>query len=245
MAMARPSLGDPSGLEARLGYVFLDRSLLEAALTHPSALPTGAVRAGEQLEFIGDAVVNLVVADLMLRAFPQLDEGQLSKRRAMMVRTATLADKARRLGIGEALHLGRGEDRSGGRAKERILACAYEAIVGAVFRDAGFERTRTVIGRHFEDDINRGGLTGAPDWKTLLQERTQAQSRTVPEYRVADEVGPAHARRFTAEVWIGGEAIASGSGSSKREAEQAAARAALEALDGDATGGAETRRADP
>jgi ribonuclease-3 len=228
--MARKPPDDGSALEARLGYVFLDRRLLEAALTHPSALPVGAVRAGEQLEFLGDAVVNLVVADLLMRAFPRLDEGQLSKRRAMMVRTATLAAKARALGVGDALRLGRGEDRSGGRGKSSILACAYESIVGAVFRDAGFERTRAVIGRHFEEDVKRGGLTGAPDWKTLLQERVQARLRTVPEYRHAAEAGPAHARRFTAEVWVAGERIAEGAGTSKRVAEQDAARAALEIL---------------
>jgi ribonuclease-3 len=229
--MARPWLDDTAELEARLGYVFLDRRLLEAALTHPSALPVGAVRAGEQLEFLGDAVVNLVVADLLLRAFPQLDEGQLSKRRAMMVRTPTLAAKARALGLGEALRLGRGEDRSGGRHKPSILACVYESIVGAMFRDAGFERTRAVIGRHFEDEVNRGGITGSPDWKTLLQERVQAALRTVPEYRVAGEAGPAHARIFTAEVWVGGARVATGAGSSKRYAEQEAARLALETMD--------------
>lgn len=229
--MAQASLDDVAALEARLGYVFLDRRLVESALTHPSALPVGAVRAGEQLEFLGDAVVNLVVADLLMRAFPHLDEGQLSKRRAMMVRTPTLAAKARALGIGDALRLGRGEDRSGGRLKPSILACSYESIVGAMFRDAGFERTRAVIGRHFEEDVTRGGMTGAPDWKTLLQERVQARWRTVPEYHVAGEAGPAHARVFTAAVWVAGERLADGSGSSKRIAEQDAARNALAALD--------------
>jgi len=230
--MARARSDETAALETRLGYVFLDRRLLEAALTHPSALSLGAVRSGEQLEFLGDAVVNLVVADLLLRAFPHLDEGELSKRRAMMVRTPTLAAKARVMGLGDALRLGRGEDRSGGRQKPSILACGYESIVGAMFRDAGFERTRAVIGRHFEDDVNRGGMTGAPDWKTMLQEHTQARLRSVPEYRVAAEAGPAHARVFTAEVWVAGERIAEGAGSSKRQAEQAAAQAAMDVLGG-------------
>lgn len=225
--MVWPPADAVQALEERLGYVFLDRGLLDAALTHPSALPVGALRAGEQLEFLGDAVLDLVVADLLLRHFPDLDEGELSKRRATLVRTVTLAGKARGLGLDEALRLGRGEDRSGGRDKESILADVYEAVLGAVFRDGGFARVRTVISRHFADDIARGGTAGAPDWKTILQERTQAARRIVPEYRVSGESGPAHARRFTVEVWIEDACIAVGYGSSKRTAEQDAARAAL------------------
>lgn len=225
--MRRP-LGDAiPALEERIGHSFLDRRLLDAALTHPSALPTGAQRAGEQLEFLGDAVLDLVIADLLLLHFPDLDEGELSKRRATLVRTATLAAKARVLGLDEALRLGRGEDRSGGREKASILAYVYEAVLGAVFRDGGFGRTRAVIQRHFADDIARGGTAGAPDWKTILQERTQAAHRTVPEYRVAEESGPAHARQFTVGVWVENVCLAVGHGPSKRVAEQDAARAAL------------------
>ena len=225
----RQPLGDEfQAIEARLGYSFLDRSLLDAALTHPSALPVGAMRAGEQLEFLGDAVLDLVIADLLLLHFPDLDEGELSKRRATLVRTVTLAEKARGLGLDEALRLGRGEDRSGGREKASILAYGYEAVLGAVFRDGGFGRTRAVITRHFAEDIARGGIAGAPDWKTILQERTQAARRIVPEYRVCEESGPAHARRFAVEVWVGDARLAVGYGPSKRTAEQDAARAALE-----------------
>lgn len=226
--MQWPPADEIQALEERLGYTFLDRSLLDAALTHPSALPSGAVRAAELLEFLGDAVLSLVVADLLLRHFPDLDEGELSKRRAMLVRTTTLASKARGLGLDIALRLGRGEDRSGGRAKASILAHVYEAVLGAVFRDGGFARARTMVTRHFADDIARGGTHGAPDWKTLLQERTQAVRRSVPEYRLADESGPAHAKRFTIEVWIDGACRAVGSGTSKRTAEQEAARLALD-----------------
>jgi len=221
---------DDIALEQRLGYTFLDRSLLDAALTHTSALAPGVVRAGEQLEFLGDAVLGVVIADLLLHAFPHLDEGELSKRRATLVRAPTLAAKARALGIGEALRLGRGEDRGGGRGKASILASTYEAVLGAIYRDGGFERARAVITRHFTEDLERGGVAGAPDWKTLLQERIQALHRTVPEYRLAAEEGPAHARQFTAEVWVGEQYLASGQGTSKREAEQQAARAALEAF---------------
>ncbi|MGD9763157.1 MAG: ribonuclease III [Candidatus Binatia bacterium] len=229
--MGSPPVEDPRALEERLGHIFADRALLERSLTHPSALPPGAVRAGEQLEFLGDAVLNLVVADLLLHHFPELAEGELSKRRATLVRTVTLATKARELGLDGALRLGRGEDRSGGRSKASILAHAYEAVLGAVFRDAGFAAAHRVVERHFADDIARGGVAGAPDWKTILQERTQAAGGTVPQYRVAEESGPAHARRFTVEVWIEGAHRATGHGSSKRSAEQEAARAALDALE--------------
>jgi len=235
--MTPPSSDERAGLEDRLGHRFHDVRLLEAALTHTSALVPGEVRAGEQLEWLGDAVLGLAVAELLLRAFPELDEGELSKRRATLVRAPTLAAKARGLGIGEALRLGRGEERGGGRDKPSILACTYEAVIGAIFRDAGFEHTKAVIGRHFAHELERGGVSGAPDWKTILQERTQAQSRTVPEYRMAAEAGPAHARQFTIEVLIEGTPVAVGTGSSKREAEQAAAREALAALAG---GGAES-----
>ncbi|MDX2169222.1 MAG: ribonuclease III [Deltaproteobacteria bacterium] len=230
--MPWPPADDVQALEERLGYTFLDRSLLDAALSHSSALPSGARRVAELLEFLGDAVLDLIVADLLLRHFPELDEGELSKRRAMLVRTATLATKARGLGLDRALRLGRGEDRSGGRAKASILAHVYEAVLGAVFRDGGFARVRAVITRHFAEDIARGGTAGAPDWKTLLQERTQASRRTVPEYRLAEESGPAHARRFTIEVWVDGACRAVGSGTSKRAAEQEAARVALEKIEG-------------
>ncbi|MGH7790453.1 MAG: ribonuclease III [Candidatus Binatia bacterium] len=222
---------DVDSLESRLGHSFLDPGLLDAALTHTSALSSGVVRASEQLEWLGDAVIGLAIAELLLRACPELDEGQLSKRRSMLVRAPTLAAKARALGLGPALRLGRGEDRGGGREKSSILACTYESVIGAVFRDAGFERAKAVVARHFADDLARGGLTGAPDWKTMLQEQTQAGSRTVPEYRLAAADGPAHARQFTVEVWVDNTCIAQGVGSSKRDAEQDAARQALEATD--------------
>jgi ribonuclease-3 len=228
--MSTPPADADIALEQRLGYTFLDRSLLDAALTHTSAQVAGAVRSGEQLEYLGDAVLGVVIADQLLEAFPALDEGELSKRRSMLVRAPTLAAKARALGIGQALRLGRGEERGGGREKASILASTYEAVLGAIYRDGGFERAKAVITRHFLEDLERGGVTGTPDWKTALQERIQARHRTVPEYRLAGEEGPAHARQFTAEVWVADQRLASGQGSSKREAEQQAARAALETL---------------
>lgn len=223
-------IDDDRELEERLGYTFLDRGLLDAALTHTSTLASGTVRAGEQLEFLGDAVLGVAIADLLLDAFPQLDEGELSKRRATLVRAPTLAAKARSLGLGAALRLSRGEERGGGRDKASILASTYEAVLGAIYRDGGFERAKAVITRHFAEDLERGGVAGAPDWKTMLQERIQAAHRTVPEYRLTAEEGPAHARVFTVAVSVEEQCLATGRGTSKREAEQQAARAALEAV---------------
>lgn len=219
---------DDLALERSLGYSFRDRSLLDGALTHTSALAEGSVRAGEQLEFLGDAVLGAAIADLLLGVFPGAHEGELSKRRAMLVRAATLAAKAQAFGVDAAMRLGRGEERAGGRGKVRLLACTYEAVLGAIYLDGGFERARAVIARHFAADLERGGVVGASDWKTMLQERVQAGRRLLPEYRVAAEEGPAHARRFTVEVWVNGEFLARGEGTSKRAAEQEAARAAME-----------------
>lgn len=221
------SASDSERLEERLGYEFSDRARLDVALTHASALPPGVVRTSEQLEFLGDAVLDLVIADLLLETLPQCNEGELSKLRAQLVRTSTLAAKARELGFGDAIRLGRGEDRSGGRSKASILAATYEAVVGAIYRDAGFHRTKAVVGRHFKREIDAIDSLADQDWKTLLQERTQAQYRTVPQYRLVAQQGPAHARQFTSEVWVGDDCFASGEGASKREAEQHAARAAL------------------
>jgi len=218
---------EPGHLEERIGYRFRDPALLDAALLHSSALPAGAVRGSEQLEFLGDAVLDLAIADLLLRALPDHDEGRLSKRRSALVRTATLADKARELGLGEAMVLGRGEERSGGRDKASILAAVYESVLGAIYRDGGFQRARAVVARHFRDQMSGAGELVLRDWKTVLQERTQARSRTLPEYRLVSCEGPAHARVFTTEVWVDGECVAQGTASSKREAEQRAARAAL------------------
>jgi ribonuclease III len=214
-------------LEQRLGYEFRAPGRLQAALTHGSALPAGVVRTGERLEFLGDAVIDLAIADLLLEAYPDWDEGRLSKFRASLVRQVTLAAKGRELGLGEALRLGKGEDRSGGRGKNSILASTYEAVIGAVFQDGGFERARMVIARHFAAELARGDSSGVRDWKTMLQEHTQEFMQAVPQYRIVDERGPAHSPWFTVEVQVGERCLGRGAGPSKREAEQEAAHAAL------------------
>ncbi len=218
-------------VETNVGYRFSEVSLLEAALTHSSAVPPGAVRAGEQLEFLGDAVLDLAIADLLLERFPRKNEGTLSKTRSRLVCTAFLAEKGRQLGLGEALALGRGEDRSGGRDKDSILAAAYEAVLGAIYRDAGFFRTRAIVRRHFKADLGASDVLETHDWKTRFQERTQKQWRELPEYRHVDEEGPPHARTFRVEVWVAGARFAAGEGGSKREAEQNAAESALAQAD--------------
>jgi ribonuclease-3 len=228
--VSEPALVDRRELEQRLGYRFRNPALLETALTHSSAMPSGPVRSGEQLEFLGDAVVDLAIAHLLLQEHPEADEGQLSKWRAMLVRTSTLAGKARELDLGDALLVGRGEERSGGRDKDSILAWAYESVLGAIYRDGGFARARAVVRRHFRRDLKQKLHTSLKDWKTSLQEETQARYRTVPEYRLTAESGPAHAREFTCEVWVEGSRVACGSGTCMREAEQRAAQAALEAF---------------
>ncbi len=222
---------DDSSLEERIGYSFSDPAILEAALSHASVLPRGVVRAGEQLEFLGDAVLDLAIADLLLNHFPAQPEGVLSKCRSRLVCTTALAGKSRELGIGEAIFLGRGEERSGGRGKDSILAAAYESVIGAIYRDAGFFRTRAIVRRHFRTEFASADILETRDWKTQLQELTQARLRVVPEYRVVGEEGPAHDRRFHCEVWVEGEQLATGTGASKREAEQDAASHALLARD--------------
>ena len=213
-------------VEECIGYRFRERSRLVDALAHSSSLPPGVVRVSEQLEFLGDAVLDLAIADLLFTHFPTEAEGVLSKSRSRLVCTTSLAAKARELGLGDALQLGRGEDRSGGRDKESILAAAYESVLGAIYRDGGFARARAVIARHFAGELKAADLLESRDWKTRLQEHTQANMRVLPEYRVVAEEGPAHARRFRCEVWVAGKMLATGHGVSKREAEQDAAAAA-------------------
>jgi ribonuclease-3 len=188
----RQPLGDEfQTIEARLGYCFLDRSLLEAALTHPSALPVGAMRAGEQLEFLGDAVLDLVIADLLHLHLPDLDEGELSKRRATLVRTVTLAEKAR--GLGSTRRLARprrGSQR--GREKASILAYVYEAVLGAVYRRRF--RARAQPDRRTSRKTSTAAASPARlTWKTILQERTQAAQRSCPSTASAKRAAGARA----------------------------------------------------
>jgi ribonuclease-3 len=215
-----------------------DRALAAMALTHRSyAFEGGLTQNNERLEFLGDSVLGLVVTDLAYREFPDLSEGELAKLRAATVNMGALAEVARELALGDLVLLGRGEELSGGRDKASILADALEAVLGAVYLDAGLASARGLIERLFRPRMQayaRG--EGERDYKTVLQELSSQDFGSVPDYRVVAR-GPDHAKEFTATVFLGGEAWGRGEGRSKKEAEQAAAREAHAKLSVGASGG--------
>jgi ribonuclease III len=225
-------------LERRIGYRFRDRGLLEHALTHRSRVhedASGGVIDNESLEFLGDSVLGFVVADLLFREFPLFNEGQKSKLKASLVSAASLARLGTKLGLGEFLILGRGEEKTGGRRKDALISDCYEALIAAIYLDGGIEPIRTFLQRQFEGLIDEARRTGAQatfteDYKSALQEWLQSHDRGLPVYRLAAEAGPAHRRRFEVEVLVGGEFVARADGKSKKEAAQAAAKAALTLL---------------
>jgi len=222
-------------LQQAIGYRFRDRGLLEHAMTHTSKANedvSGGVLDNESLEFLGDAVLGFVVADLLFREFPQFDEGEKSKTKAALVSTATLARQAERLQLGDHLLLGRGEEKTGGRRKQALLADGYEALIAAIYLDGGIEPARAFIVREFASqiaDVRRQGVAGG-DYKSALQELVQARDLPLPEYRLVGTVGPDHSKLFQVAVVVRGEPIAEGVGPSKKEAEQEAARRAIEKL---------------
>ena len=219
-------------LEHALGVRFRDLSLRDLALTHRShAFEGSAGQHNERLEFLGDAVLDLVVAEMAYREFPELQEGELAPLRAAIVNMHALAEVARSLGVGDAVFLGRGEEKGGGREKASILADALEAIIGAVHLDLGPDAARDLVERLFRPRMMayvRG--EGERDYKSLLQQMASADLREVPDYRI-EERGPDHLKEFTATVHLGGRAIGAGTGRSKKEAEQRAAREAVLALE--------------
>ncbi|MFI5366648.1 MAG: ribonuclease III [Candidatus Binatia bacterium] len=225
MAKGRPALDE---LQQRLGYRFGDEQDLIAALTHSSAVGIAGPHASERLEFLGDAVLGLAFADLLIQRYPDLDEGQLSKFRAALVCTASFAAKARELQLHEALTLGKGEEKTGGREKPSILAAVYEAVMGAIFLESGYQQVRDVVAVHFRDGIDQVERLETTDAKTELQELCQQRYRITPAYRTVEEAGPDHARRFVVEVLFGDTVLAQGEGGSRRSAEQDAARRALQ-----------------
>jgi len=216
-----------AALLAGLGHDFARLEPLEVALTHRSF---GEGPNNEKLEFLGDAVLSLAISDLLMARFPDAREGELSKMRAALVNAEVLARKARELGLGLALRLGKGEERSGGRDKLSILAAGYEALLGAVYVDGGYEAARRVIEAHFAAEVAEEPSAGLRDYKTQLQELTQRLFREMPTYTLVEESGPEHDKRFVAEIAIGGRPCGRGVGRSKKTAEQAAAMVALAAL---------------
>ncbi len=216
-------------LQERLGYRFQLQDLLVVALTHSSAADATLPRRGEQLEFLGDAVVGLVLSDLLIQRYPGCTEGELSKYRAALVSTVSLASKCRSLGLHEAMRLGKGEEKTGGRQKASILAALYESVIGAVFLEGGYQAARDVVQRHFLAEVAQAQGRHRIDAKTELQEFCQRYFQQTPRYDLVSQSGPDHAREFVVDVLLNGFTLARGEGSSKRAAEQKAAGYALEA----------------
>jgi ribonuclease III len=228
-------LSELTDLQDTLNIIFEDPSLLKKALVHRSYLhenPDFDLPSNERLEFLGDSLLSFVIAEKLYKDFPNLSEGGMTKLRAALVRTETLARLARSLGLGNYVYLGRGEETSGGRTKQSILAGVFEAVIGAILIDHGYDACRNFILVLFTDEIGKATDEKLiADHKSQLQEITQARHHTAPIYRTIKEDGPDHAKEFTIEVIIDGTIIATGHGNSKRQAETEAARAALESMD--------------
>lgn len=224
-------LNDLSEFEERIGYRFGRRDLLTRALTHKSYSHEAKqehVRDNETFEFLGDSVLGFVIGDLLFHRFSENDEGALSKIKAYLVSATSLAEKARHYGMGDVIYLGVGEEKSGGRRKDSLLANLFEAVIAAIYLDGGIEPARALIERSFRDDIERVDADDLlfHDYKTALQELAQGRGLPLPEYNVVGEVGPDHDKRFIVEVKVG-SLITRGEGSSKKEAQQQAAKHAL------------------
>lgn len=224
-------------LQETLGIHFSTPSLLAQALVHGSRVNEAglsSLESNERMEFLGDAVLGAVIAEVLYERFPESTEGELTRLRAVLVSTSALAEIARFLGLGRYLKLGRGEEDSVGGEKPRNLAGALEAVIGAVFLDQGFDQVRVMVLRVLQDkldSIDRAEIGSDP--KTRLQEMSQAEIHQTPEYRIVHSAGPEHEKVFTAQVLVDGVVRGEGSGTSKQRAEQAAARRALEGIQGE------------
>ena len=226
---------DLAALQELLGVNFREMSLLEQALVHSSYInenPAAVSGNNERLEFLGDAVLDVIVAEKLYRDFPDFSEGEMTKLRASLVRRETLARVARVIGLGDFLYLGKGEESSGGRDKTANLAGALEAVIAAVYLDQGTAATRDLIIRLLDTEwmkvIDRDA---GVDYKSKLQEQVQSRFQSMPAYRLVSETGPDHDKRFTAEVIVNDAVLGRGTGKSKKTAETAAARSALMKLD--------------
>lgn len=218
-------------LEEQLGYQFKNRGLLENALTHSSYANEhrdAGISSNERLEFLGDSVLGMVVADHLYREHPQMPEGELTRTRAALVCEGSLVEVARGLDLGKYLRLGKGEDAGGGRARPSILADATEAVLAAVYLDGGIAQARRLIRALILG--NEEEMSASRDYKTALQELIQRESGQKLTYHLVGEEGPDHAKRFSVEVELNGKTVGAGAGSTKKAAEQNAAKAAIETL---------------
>jgi ribonuclease-3 len=219
-------------LQVALRYRFRDPRFLEIALTHRSHVyeqGSDDQSSYERLEFLGDALLGLLVSDWLYRDDETAAEGVLSRRRQSVVRTSTLAEVATRLGLGQAIRLGRGEEGTGGREKPSILADAFESVLGAIYLDGGIRSARAFLRRELGPDLRetRGASWTSDDFKTRLQEAVQARLQEIPRYRIVSTTGPDHALEFTVEVRVGETILGRGTGTNRKRAEQEAAGEAL------------------
>jgi ribonuclease III len=224
-------------LQEQLGYTFGDRAILLQSLTHTSygheflQDKSIALRDNERLEFLGDAILDVVVSDILLEAFPSANEGQLSKMRAAVVNEKTLAQVARSIALQDCVRLGKGEAQTGGQNKPSILSCAFEALIAAIYLDGGFNAVFPILRHLFAPlFIEERELIAFYDHKTQLQEIVQARWKVTPTYHLLQTTGPDHAKVFEVEVRMNGRTLAVASGSSKKEAEQNAAKAAIQTV---------------
>ncbi|MDH5764098.1 MAG: ribonuclease III [Nitrospinota bacterium] len=220
-------------LEKEIGYTFQNIQLLNKALTHKSYVNENSqpLKDNERFEFLGDSVLDLIVSGYMIKAYPDFAEGTLSKIRAAVVNETCLADLARQIDLGKYLLLGKGEEASGGREKNSLLANAYEAVAGAVYSDSNMEKALEIYLPVLKKEIIKYTETSRyRDYKSDLQEYTQTHFNCIPNYRVVNETGPDHAKEFEVAVLIQAEVRGKGSGKSKKESEQAAAKCALESF---------------
>jgi ribonuclease III len=218
-----------AALEAALGISFPDKEMLRRAFTHRSCVQEGEDISNERLEFLGDSVLGAVIAEHLYDAYPGWSEGDLTRAKAAVVSEPALAVAARRLEIGKYLQLSKGEEQCGGRERSSILCGAFEAVIAALYLQNGMEKVREFILQSLAEPLQsviRGDYN--KDYKTLLQEVVQENHRILPLYRVVEEQGPDHNKSFVVEVSLGGEILGAGTGKSKKEGEQAAAKQALE-----------------
>lgn len=231
--MASKSDSGRSELESALGYAFRDRHLLVRSLTHTSSTQESTASddalSNEQLEFLGDAILGFLVSEVLMRRCPHYSEGRLSKLKSHLVSAAHLYPAAQRLDLGRYLRLGKGEERSGGRTKKALLVDAFEALVAAIYLDGGIEPARAFVNRCILDGVDEEQVR-FEDYKSELQELLQGRHAPQPRYVVVRERGPEHSKVFTVQLRIAGERIAQAEGDSKKAAQQAAARIALEKL---------------
>ncbi len=221
----------PTAIETALGYTFADRQLFQLALTHRSYVyetPGVPIATNERLEFLGDAVLDYVVADYLYDAYPALSEGALTSVRSALVKAETLSRLAKSTGLGAYVRLGKGEEHNGGREREPILSATFEAVIGALSLEAGMTTARELIVRLLKPEAEQViAQQRFKDDKSLFQELAQAHLGHTPTYRVVAEEGPPHQRTYTVEVLVGSLVVSTGSGKSKQRAQQEAARAAL------------------